>query len=274
MRIDSHQHFWEYNPVRDAWITEEMKIIQRDFMPEDLFPVLQENKIDGCVAVQADQSEEETIFLLDLAAKYDFIKGVVGWVDLQAKDLEEKLEHYRSYPSLKGFRHIVQSEPDGFLTNGQFIKGVSLLGQYGYSYDILVYQRQLDEVIKFVQQLPEQRLVIDHCAKPGIENKEIDKWDEQMKKIAAHKQVYCKISGLFTEADWKEWDAEDFRPYLDVVIEAFGTDRIMFGSDWPVCLLAASYKQSCNLFGEYFNQFSDEDKKMFWGENAKRFYQL
>ncbi|MFN8289394.1 MAG: amidohydrolase family protein [Chitinophagaceae bacterium] len=274
MKIDSHQHFWKYHPVKDAWITDEMKVIQRDFMPEDLFPVLRENKFEGCVTVQADQSEAETMFLLGLAAEHDFIKGVVGWIDLKADELEEKLERFRSHQVLKGFRHIVQAEPDGFLTDDKFVKGVSLLGQYGYSYDVLIYPRQLEEALAFIQRLPQQRLVIDHSAKPAIRNREIDDWAVQMRKIAAHKKVYCKLSGLFTEAEWKEWRAEDFYPYLDVVVDAFGPDRIMFGSDWPVCLLAATYQQSCDVLEEYFRRYSDEEKALFWGENAKRFYEL
>lgn len=274
MKIDSHQHFWQYNPVRDGWITEEMNIIRRDFLPHDLYLLLQENHIDGSVAVQADQDEKENEFLLGLAAKYDFIKGVVGWVDLKADNLEEKLVYYKSLPLLKGFRHIVQAEPDGFLNDKQFIKGVSLLGQYDYSYDILVYNRQLEEVLRFIEQLPVQRLVIDHCAKPGIKNHEIGNWAQQMREIAGYKHVYCKISGLFTEADQAGWRAEDFYPYLDVVTDAFGFDRIMFGSDWPVCLLAATYKQSCDVLEQYFSRFKPEQYTLFWGENAIRFYQL
>ncbi len=274
MRIDSHQHFWRYNPAKDTWITDEMNVIQRDFMPEDLFPVLQENNIEGCVAVQADQSEEETTFLLELAAQNNFIKGVVGWIDLKAQNLEEKLQQYRSYPLLKGFRHIVQAEPDGFLLTEQFIKGVSLIDQYGYAYDILIYHHQLEEAVRFADRLPARQLVLDHCAKPPIKEHHITHWSKQLKELAARQHIYCKISGLFTEADWKEWRAEDIYPYLDVVMNAFGEDRIMFGSDWPVCLLAATYAQSCEVLQEYFSRFSKEQQAKFWGENAKRFYQL
>lgn len=274
MRIDSHQHFWQYHPVKDAWITEEMKTIQRDFMPHDLLPLLQESKMDGCVAVQADQSEAESEFLLKLAAENEFIKGVVGWIDLRADNLEEKLQYYKRFEKMKGFRHIVQAEPDGFLINEQFIKGVALLGQYGYSYDILIYNVQLEEAIHFAAKLPGQRLVLDHCAKPGIKNRDINDWAKQLKNLATHKNVYCKISGLFTEADWKGWRVEDIFPYLDVAVDAFGFDRIMFGSDWPVCLLAASYTQGCGALEEYFTLFSKAQQDSFWGENAKRFYQL
>lgn len=274
MKIDSHQHFWEYHPVKDAWITDDMKTIQQDFMPVHLFPVLQESSINGSVAVQTNQDESENVFLLEQAAKYDFIKGVVGWIDLRADDLEDKLKQYKSIELMKGFRHIVQAEPYGFLDDKKFVEGVRLLGRFNFSYDILVYSRQLDEVIRFLKQVPDQRLVIDHCAKPGIKNHEIDKWAGKMRSIASQKNVYCKISGLFTEADWGGWQEEDFYPYLDVIVDTFGPDRIMFGSDWPVCLLAATYKQSHDVLEKYFHRFSAERNALFWGENAIRFYRL
>ncbi|MBI1782947.1 MAG: amidohydrolase family protein [Sphingobacteriales bacterium] len=274
MRIDSHQHFWKYHPVKDAWITDEMKVIQRDFMPEDLRPVLGENDIDGCVAVQADQSEAETNFLLQCADENDFIKGVVGWIDLRADDLEDKLHSCLLNKKLKGFRHIVQAEPDGFLLQGKFIEGVKLLHQFEYTYDILIHNRQLKETLQFINKLPAQKLIIDHCAKPCIRNKEITDWSAGIKEIAANENVYCKVSGLITEADWYQWNEKNIYPYLDIVFDAFGEKRILFGSDWPVILLAGNYSRWITVVNNYFKNFNEEIKQRFWGQNAIEFYSL
>lgn len=273
--IDAHQHFWQFNPVRDSWITDEMSVIQRDFFPGDLKPVLQQNGLDGCVAVQASQSEEETNFLVSLANQYDFIKGVVGWVDLQAEDVEEKLDKYKSIPVVKGFRHVLQGEPqrDVMLTP-EFKRGIAALEKHGFTYDILIFPDQLKFSGQLVASFPQQKFVIDHIAKPHIKSQEIEEWKNDMKKIARHENVYCKISGMVTEADWKGWKKEDFEPYLDVVVNAFGTNRILFGSDWPVCLVAASYDRMLAIVKDYFASFSDEDQEQFFGLNAIRFYNL
>lgn len=274
MRIDSHQHFWKYHPVKDAWITDDMKVIQRDFLPEDIMPVLAENRIDGCVAVQADQSEAETDFLLQCAAENDSIKGVVGWIDLRADNLEERLNYYAANKKLKGFRHIVQAEPDGFLLQSDFINGVKQLHKLGYTYDVLVFSRQLKDVIPFVAQVSHQKLVIDHGAKPDIKDKEIKNWTAQLKEVAQHEKVYCKVSGLITEAGWNSWKPEDIYPYLDVIFNAFGTQRVMYGSDWPVMLLAGEYRQWVDLLNDYLRNFDEADKSRFWGQNAIEFYNL
>lgn len=273
--IDAHQHFWQFNPVRDSWITDEMSVIQKDFFPGDLKPVLQQNGLDGCVAVQASQSEEETNFLVSLANQYDFIKGVVGWVDLQAEDVEEKLDKYKSIPVVKGFRHVLQGEPqrDVMLTP-EFKRGIAALEKHGFTYDILIFPDQLKFSDQLVASFPQQKFVIDHIAKPHIKSQEIEEWKNDMKKIARHENVYCKISGMVTEADWKGWKKEDFEPYLDVVVNAFGTNRILFGSDWPVCLVAASYDRMLAIVKDYFASFSDEDQEQFFGLNAIRFYNL
>jgi L-fuconolactonase len=272
--IDSHQHFWKFNPVRDSWITEKMSTIQRDFLPDDLAPILKENNVDGCVAVQADQSEQETIFLLELAAKNDFIKGVVGWVDLKSEKIKDKLSFYTRFPKLKGFRHIVQAEPDGFLLQKNFIAGIHSLREYNFTYDILVYARQLDEVILFVQKFPDQKFVLDHIAKPSIKKKEFEQWAKRISVLADFQNVHCKISGMVTEADWKNWKPIDFKPYLDFVFNAFGAHRLMYGSDWPVCLVAASYKQQIAIVNEYVSKLSVDEKEMVMGGNAIRFYNL
>ena len=275
MRIDSHQHFWKYNPVKDAWITDDMKVIQRNFLPVDLWPLLQLNNVDGCVAVQAEQSENETDFLLQLAGENDWIKGVVGWVNLSAANLEERLQHFSQNEKLKGFRHIVQAEPaNDFLLNADFCKGIAQLSKYNFTYDILVFPRQLKYVPAFVAQFPQQAFVIDHLAKPDFIKADFEEWENAMKAVAAYPNVHCKVSGMVTEANWNTWTIEDFSYCLDVVTEAFGIDRLLFGSDWPVCLLAASYQETCNIVHRYFMQFSMEEQGKLWGKNAVDFYHL
>ena|ERR1700730_15791207 len=275
MKIDSHQHFWKYQPVRDAWITNEMKSIQRDFMPEDLLPLLEPNGFEGCIAVQADQSEEETYFLLDLAKKNDFIKGVIGWVDLRSEDIEARLEHFATFNKLKGFRHIIQAEPNAdFLLGREFCRGISFLKRYQFTYDVLIKPHHLKTAIHFVQQFPDQPFVIDHLAKPFIRDQFIEEWEKEIQRMAEFNNVYCKISGLVTEASWQNWKMADFKKYIGVVIENFGIKRVMFGSDWPVCLLAASYKEVCEVVEENTAHLSLEEKQLLWELNAKRFYHL
>ncbi|MBS7256617.1 amidohydrolase family protein [Flavobacterium branchiicola] len=275
MKIDSHQHFWKYDPVKDAWIDDQMKVIRRDFLPADLEPLLVENQFGGCVAVQADQSEEETLFLLDLAKNNPFIKGVVGWIDLCANTIEERLQYYTKHEKLKGFRHIIQAEADiDFMLQEKFQDGISKLEKYNFTYDILIFPKHLENVAKLVAQFPKQKFVIDHLAKPDFKNKEFGEWETGMRAIAQFPNVMCKVSGLITEADWNNWTAEDFTHCLDVVTEVFGIDRLMFGSDWPVSLLAASYAESCEIVEDYFSKFSKADQDKFWSRNAIDFYQL
>jgi L-fuconolactonase len=274
-RIDAHKNFWQFDPVRDSWITDEMSVIQKDFFPGDLKPVLHKNGFDGCVAVQASQSEEETDFLIALAGEHDFIKGVVGWVDLQAGDITERLAWYQSFPVVKGFRHVLQGEQqrDLMLQPG-FKRGIAALQEKGFTYDILIFPDQLKFSRELVALFPHQKFVIDHIAKPYIKRKEIDEWKKNIEAIAWHQNVYCKISGMVTEADWTTWKKEDFKPYVDAVVNAFGTNRIIFGSDWPVCLVAASYEKMLGIVGGYFSVFSKEEQEQFFGLNATRFYNL
>ncbi|MEO7046777.1 MAG: amidohydrolase family protein, partial [Ferruginibacter sp.] len=244
-KIDAHQHFWQFDPVRDNWITDDMSVIQKDFLPDDLKPVLKDNSINGTVAVQASQSENETIFLIALSEKYDFIKGVVGWIDFQRDDVMEMLAKYKSFPIVKGFRHVLQGEAQRDLMLQPFFKkGIAALQHFGFTYDLLILPDQLKFCIELVAAFPEQKFVIDHIAKPNIKNGEIEDWQHQIKKISAYPNLYCKISAMTTEADWKNWKQQDFKPYLDVIVNAFGTRRIMFGSDWPVCLVAGSYEET------------------------------
>lgn len=272
--IDAHVHFWKYNKVRDAWITDEMKILQKDFLPADLENETLENDVEGIVAVQADQSENETAFLLNLSEKNRVIKGVVGWIDLQNKNVEKKLAYYSNIALIKGFRHIVQSEPEGFLLNKKFLNGIKCINDFKFSYDILIYENQLKETIEFVNKFPSQKFIIDHCAKPSIKNKSINHWKELMKEIAKNENVFCKLSGLITEAKWNQWSEKELYPYFDAVFDFFGTGRILFGSDWPVMLLSGTYSKWKNLLENYMKQFSSEDKQKVFRENAIRFYNL
>jgi L-fuconolactonase len=272
--IDAHVHFWKYNKIKDAWITDEMKLLQNDFLTQHLQPVLIENKIDGVIAVQADQSENETRFLLALANENAIIKGIVGWIDLQNENLENKLLHYSKYNIIKGFRHIVQGEPDGFLENKKFLNGIKALQVFGFTYDILIYEKQLKEAVEFVNKFPTQKFIIDHCAKPSIKNNRIKEWKILMNEIAKNENIYCKLSGLITEAAWNIWNEKDFYPYLDVAFEAFGTDRLLFGSDWPVMLVSGIYDQWKKLLENYMMNFSIAEKQKVFEENAIKFYNL
>ena len=274
MRIDSHQHFWKFDPIRDAWIDASMEKIARDFLPEDLKPLLDQSKIDGCVAVQADQSETETDFLLDFAGRYDFVKGVVGWVDLRSPQLSERLEHYCNNSFFKGVRHIVQAEKDGFMLQESFLKGIQQLKDFNLTFDILIFPHQLEEAVALVKKNPEQAFVLDHIAKPYIKDKKIDQWAKHINQLAVHQNGYCKLSGLLTEADWNHWQEEDFTAYLTVIMEAFGADRLMYGSDWPVCLLAGSYPHVVRIVENFISSLSTDDQKKIMGQNAHHFYNL
>ncbi|MCO5237607.1 MAG: amidohydrolase family protein [Chitinophagaceae bacterium] len=271
--IDTHVHFWKYDRKRDAWM-DDMKILQQDYIPQSIEPVLRRNDVEGCVAVQADQAEVETRFLCELAKTHPFIKGVVGWIDLCADNVEERLQHFSEHTIIKGYRHIVQSEPNDFLLRKDFQRGVKMLKAFNYTYDILIYHYQLRPTLEFVSRLPDQPLVIDHCAKPDIKRKEIDNWSRLMREIAQNPNVYCKLSGLFTEANWKAWSAGDFYPYLDVVFDAFGTDRLMYGSDWPVILVSGMYVQWKSLLEKYMENYEPEEREKVFGLNALRFYNL
>jgi L-fuconolactonase len=274
-KIDAHQHFWQFDPVRDSWITEEMAVIKADFFPGDLQPLLQQNDFAGCVAVQASQAEEENHFLLNLAAKFEMIKGVVGWVDLRAENVEERLAYYRQFSKMKGFRHVLQGEAQrDMMLQPAFMKGISLLSNFNFTYDILIFEDQLKYTASFVAAFPDQPFVIDHLAKPKIKDGKIDQWKKDMAVVAGFENVCCKLSGMVTEADWKNWKSDDFKPYMDAVVELFGVDRIMFGSDWPVCLVAGSYENVVALVEDYFSAFSQEEQEKIFRENANRFYHL
>jgi L-fuconolactonase len=278
-RIDAHQHFWKYDPPDFSWVTDEMAVLRRDFLPDELARELAANGMDASIAVQTSQSEKGTAFLLDLAGMNSKIAGVVGWVDLRAPNVRERLREYSRYQKLRGFRHIVQAEPDDrFLLREDFLRGLACLKEFNFTYDILIYPKQLPAAVELVRRMPEQAFVVDHIAKPLIKAREIDSWARQMREIAGCANVYCKVSGLVTEADWKHWRPEDFEAYLDVVFEAFGPERLMFGSDWPVCLVAGTYREVKQLIEDYLaKRFTNENEKheaelAIFGETAARFY--
>ena len=275
MVIDSHQHFWKYEPVKHSWIDDDMSVIRRDFSPSDLAKVYQENGIDGCVAVQADQTLEETDFLIDLASINNFIKGIVGWVDLRAENIENVLEKYSTDKIVKGFRHVVQGEADhNFLLRPNFSRGISLLEKHNFSYDILVFPHQLGSVLEFVKKFPHQKFVIDHIAKPYIKDGYFEGWATMMTAIGKHENVSCKMSGMVTEADFNTWTPEQIHPYMDTVLEAFGSKRILFGSDWPVCLVAGNYSKIKKLTTDFISQLSQIEQNSIMGNNAIEFYNL
>jgi len=274
MKIDSHQHFWEYADMRDnSWINDSMSVLKQDFSPTQVQPLMLENGIEGCVAVQADQTENETHYLLDLAGKHSIIKGVVGWVDFRAPDINERLEYFSKFKALKGFRHIVQAEKeDDFLLRKDFCNGISLLRKHNFTYDILIYPKHLKYAIEFVEKFPDQKFVIDHLAKPYIKDQLVEEWKNELKVFGKYENVSCKITGLVSEADWNNWNVLDFAIYISTVLDIFGIDRVMFGSDWPVCLTAASYSQVCEILDYNTSFLNVEEKEKLWGLNCLDFY--
>ena len=273
--IDSHQHFWQYNKKDFAWISDDMSVIKRDFLPGELQTILHKNNVDGCVTVQVNQTEEENELLLHYAQHFSFIKGVVGWINLMAKDIEDRLVYWQKYKKLKGFRHILQGEKDrAFMLQPQFKNGISCLSKHDFTYDILIYPDQLVYSLALVALFPGQKFVIDHIAKPYIKTGSIEQWKVDIQKFKQFDNVYCKISGMVTEADWKNHSRETFKPYLDVVTETFGTKRMMFGSDWPVCAVADSYQNVLQIVKDHFSSFSESEQADLFYNNVVRFYNL
>lgn len=274
-KIDAHQHFWHFDPVRDSWINADMAAIQRDFLPGDLEPILKQHGFSGCVTVQSTESEEENEFHLNQAEKYEFIKGVVGWVDFLNQNIDERLQYWSRFRKMKGFRYVLQGASDrALMLQSAFKNGIRQLRQFNFTYDILIYPDQLKYTEAFVAAFPDQPFVIDHLAKPHIKDNNITAWKQNIKAVAKHEHVSCKISGMVTEADWRNWKKENFTPYLDVVVESFGFERVMFGSDWPVCQVAASYTSMLNIVQDYFAAFSPDEQNAFFGGNAIKFYNL
>ncbi|WP_339260857.1 amidohydrolase family protein [Paenibacillus sp. FSL R5-0713] len=275
MKLDAHQHFWEYNIAEYGWIGEEMKAIRQSFLPHDLEPILTQSGMDGCIAVQARQSLTETEWLMQLADQYEFIKGVVGWADLCSDDVRNQLELLASNPVLKGVRHVIQDEPDlQYVLREDFQRGISLLKEYDLAYDLLVSKEQLPYAVDLVKAFPEQRFVLDHLAKPDIKSGILSPWREALESLAAQPNTYCKLSGIVTEADWASWTPSDFTSYLNIAIEAFGAERLMFGSDWPVSNLAASYSEVYGLIKTHIQSLSESEQQMILGGTCAAFYQI
>lgn len=275
MRIDAHQHFWRYSPDTHAWIDGSMAALRRDFLPPDLEPLLRDAGFGGSVAVQAQQDIAETEWLLALAEEHSFIRGVVGWLDLRAEDVREQLRRLSSNAKLKGVRHVVQDEPDDrFMLRPDFMRGIGALAEFGLAYDILIYPRQLPAAAELAAAFPEQRFVVDHIAKPEIRERRTDAWARDIGALSRHRNVWCKLSGMVTEADWAAWSPGDLAPYIDVVLEAFGPERLMIGSDWPVCTLAGAYGDVLQIVIERIARLAPQEQAAILGENAAQFYRL
>jgi L-fuconolactonase len=275
VRIDSHQHFWHYNAAEYAWIDDSMSDLKRDFLPTDLKPELERSGFDASIAVQARQTVEETRWLLKLAEASPFIAGVIGWVDLRSPDAGSQLRAFSQNPKLLGVRHIVQSEPDErFLLQPDFLRGISLLEEFDLTYDVLIYPRHLPVATEFVRQFPGQHFVLDHLAKPLIKTRTMHPWSSGIRELAKSPNVFCKLSGLVTEADWKSWKPEHIVPFLDVALECFGPERLMIGSDWPVCTVASSYYQVMHLVIDYLGKYPSEMREAILGGNAETLWKL
>jgi L-fuconolactonase len=275
MYIDAHQHFWAYDAHEYEWIDDSMASLRRDFLPADLKPELERIGFQGCVAVQARQTLEETHWLLELAARAPFILGVVGWADLRSPQLHSQLESFARNSKLAGVRHIVQTEPDDrFLLQPDFLRGIALLEEFDLSYDILIYPRHLPVAAEFVSRFPRQRFVLDHLAKPPVKSANLHPWEKSIRDVAKFPNVYCKLSGLVTEADRQRWKPEHLAPYWDIAFDCFGPSRLMFGSDWPVCTVAASYARVFHVIQDHLGQFPAEARDAILGGTAKQFYKL
>lgn len=273
MRLDAHQHFWHYNPAEHVWMTDEMEVLQRDYLPKDLKPLINSIGFGGTIAVQARQVLQETEWLLELSNQYEFIKGIVGWVDLRSPDIRTQLEKYSQHPKFKGVRHVVHDEPDNnFMLLPEFQHGIATLKDFNLTYDLLLFYHHLPVAVKLVEKFPEQPFVVDHISKPVIKDKMISPWKEYIEELAKYDNVSCKLSGMVTETHWGQWKPEDFKPYLDIVVGAFGPKRVMIGSDWPVCILSGDYHSVMNIVIDYVRQFPVETQKKILGGNCARFY--
>jgi L-fuconolactonase len=272
--IDAHHHLWRYSAAEYGWIDDSMAALRRDFLPADLVIELAKAKVDGAVTVQARQTLEETRWLLELARSCEAIRGVVGWAPLAASDFETTMAELAADPKLVGLRHVVQAEPKNFLDGAEFNRGIRAMRRFDLAYDLLLVESQLEEAIRFVDRHPQQRFVLDHIAKPKIADGEIEPWRARIKELSKRSNVSCKLSGMVTEDSWSQSSTESLRPYLDTVVEAFGTDRLMAGSDWPVCLVATTYSQWWQLLRDYFTDFTLDERSQIYGATATKIYDL
>ena len=275
MKIDSHHHFWRYSQEEYGWINDDMRVIRRSFLPDDLKQVITEVGVGGVVSVQARQSLEETEDLLRWGREHDFICGVVGWVPLVSDSVRADIEKFADWEEFKGMRHVLQDEADDrYMLRDDFNRGVALLKDFGLVYDILIFERHLPQTLEFVDRHPSQVFVLDHIAKPRIKDGLLSPWQTHIVELARRPNVYCKVSGMANEADWGDWTDDQFTPYLDTVFSAFGPSRLMFGSDWPVCLPATSYERWFRLVEKYVARLSEPERARFWGETAVEAYGL
>ena len=274
MRVDAHQHFWQYDPAAYGWIDDTMPALKRNFTPADLKREMERAGVDRSIAVQARQTLDETRWLLALADAHPFVAGVVGWVDLQSPAVDAQLEELASHPRLIGVRHVVQAEPDGFLGSDAFRRGIGRLDRYGLTYDILVYARQLPQVVEFVRAFPDQKFVLDHLAKPDVKGAGLAAWRPQIEELAAFPHVWCKLSGLVTEADWGSWTPEQLRPYIETALECFGPERLMAGSDWPVCTLVSPYSRTMAIVEDALGGCSSKERASVLGGTAQHLWNL
>ena len=273
MRLDSHQHFWHYSPGEYNWITNPMAVLKQDFLPQNLKPLLESIQFDGCVAVQARQNLEETRWLLELAEQYPFVRGVVGWVDLCSEQLPAQLKRFADHPKLVGVRHVLHDEADDlFMLRPEFYRGVAQLQEFGLTYDLLLFPKHLPITAQLVEQFPQQAFVLDHIAKPAIAEGVMTPWQEDLRRLALFSNVFCKVSGMVTEAKWKQWKPGDFHRYLDVVFEAFGASRLMIGSDWPVCTLSGDYGPVMEIVINYVQKLPGEAQAAVLGKTCADFY--
>ncbi len=274
MKIDAHQHFWQYNSTDYDWMTDEMAVLRRDHLPTDLKPLLESVGFDGSIAVQARRLTVETEWLLELADQYDFILGVVGWVDFESGRLDEQLERYSQHPKLKGVREVLQDLPVEYVLSDVHTAAIGKLARYGLTYDLLLKPPHIQAATELVRRFPDQPFVVDHLAKPYIARGELSPWREHLQELARLPNVFCKLSGLVTEARWGQWQPSDLRPYLDVAVEAFGPERCMIGSDWPVCTLSGQYVEVMNVVLDYAAELSESERAAVLGETCAKFYRV
>jgi L-fuconolactonase len=275
MKIDSHHHFWRYTAEEFGWIDDDMEVIRRDFLPDHLFQTTRRAGVDAVISVQARQTIEETTWLLELAEQNKFIHGVVGWAPLVQPDVATHLEKFAANSKFKSVRHVVQGESDpNFILRDDFNRGIRALKQFDLAYDILIFEHQLPKTIAFVDRHPEQRFIVDHLAKPRVKAGVLSPWRENLRELARRPNVWCKLSGVVTEAYYHAWTEESLQPYLETALEIFGADRLMFGSDWPVCLVACEYRRWVELVGRFIARLSSDEQEKFWHTNARNAYRL
>jgi len=275
IKIDAHQHYWKYNREDYGWMSDEMGVLKKDYLPQDLKAVQDPIGFDGAVAVQARQVVGECDFLMDLVYRYPNVKGVVGWVDLRSPEVEEELLNYSIHPTFVGVRHVIHDEEDDyFMMRPEFLRGISLLADYELTYDLLLFENHLATAIKLVKQFPNLKFVLDHISKPRIKDQAFEPWERDLKELAEMDNVYCKLSGMVTEADWDNWTPEDIVPYIYLTLEAFGANRCMIGSDWPVCLVAGEYDKVMGVVSDAISKLSAEEQAAVMGQTCIDFYDL